>query len=130
MENQIWRRVTGTLEQYLLILQKEHLEGEEGFVRVRKEFAHAASFREDTVNQAAAGLEHAFDFMEEAFADSQEMVSFVTELNTGYYSIWFLSENDCDRYYKYNKGLLFDERQEAILEQLDAIEDDLNIGIK
>lgn len=130
MEDQIWRRVTGTLEQYILILQKEHLEGEEGFVRVREEFAQTASFREDTVNQAAAGLEHVFDFMEEAFADSQEMVSFVTELNTGYYSIWFLSENDCDRYYKYNKGLLFDERQEAILEQLDAIEDDLNIGIK
>lgn len=68
--------------------------------------------------------------MEAAFGGSQEMVSFVTELNTGCYSIWFLRENDCDRYYKYNKSLLFDEKQEAILERLDAVENELNRGLK
>lgn len=50
------------------------------------------------------------------------MVVFITELNVNYYSVGFIKENGCDPYYKYNKGLLFDERQEGILEQIkDAV---------
>ena len=49
--------------------------------------------------------------MEDAFGDNQEMVAFVTELNTSYYSINFWKENGCDKYYRYNKRLLFDEQQ-------------------
>ena len=45
---------------------------------------------EELTEHTLAALEHAFDFMEAAFGDSQEMVSFVTELNTNYYSIQFL----------------------------------------
>ena len=130
MEHKIWRRVTEMLEAYRLLLLKEHLEGEEAFQRVREEFQKAVRRREELTERASEGLEHGFDFMEAAFGSSQEMVSFLTELNTGYYSSWFLRENDCGRYYQYNKGLLFDERQEAILEQLDAIEDHLERGIK
>ena len=77
-----------------------------------------------------AALEYAFEFMEDAFGDSQEMVSFVTELNTNYYSIQFLKENDCDKYYQYNKKLLFDKQQEEILSEMDEIEQDLNTVIK
>ena len=86
--------------------------------------------RAQETDRAAQALEYAFDFMEDAFGDSQEMVSFVTELNTNYYSIYFLKENDCDKYYKYNKNLLIDERHEEILQQLDEVEDKLNISLK
>ena len=71
-----------------------------------------------------------FDFLEDAFGDSQEMVAFVTELNTNGYSIRFLKENDCGRYYRYNKGLLFDERHEEILGELDEVEEELNRVLK
>ena len=64
-------------------------------------------------------LEHAFDFMEAAFGDSQEMVMFVTELNSRYYSVSFLQEYQCQRYYEYNKRLLFDDREAEILKQLE-----------
>lgn len=57
----------------------------------------------------------------EAFGQSQEMVVFVTELNVNYYSVWFIKENGCDKYYQYNKGLLFDEQQEQILSELDEL---------
>ena len=72
----------------------------------------------------------AFDFMEEAFGDSQEMVAFVTELNTNYYSVQFLKDNDCERYNRYNKKLLFGAQQEEILKELDEVEQELNTGIK
>lgn len=129
LENQIWRRAIDMLERYRLLNQKEYLEKDAAFERVRKEFQKEVSGREACVNRAAQGLEYGFDFMEAAFGDSQEMVSFVTELGSGHYSIWFLRENECDRYYKYNKGLLFDERQEAILKQLDEIENHLDRGL-
>jgi len=52
--------------------------------------------------------------MEAAFGGSQEMVLFVTELNTGFYSIEFLQEYDCERYYQYNKNLLFSREEELL----------------
>ena len=58
------------------------------------------------------------------------MVSFVTELNTIFYSIHFLKENDCDKYYQYNNKLLFDKQQEEILSELNEVEQDLNTAIK
>ena len=86
--------------------------------------------REELTERTLSALEHAFEFMEDAFGDSQEMVSFVTELNTNYYSIQFLKENDCDKYYQYNKKLLFDKQQEEILSELNKVEQDLNTAIK
>lgn len=53
------------------------------------------------------------------------MVAFIAELNTDYYSIRYLKENDCDKYYMYNKRLLFDEQQEKILGQLEDVEKNL-----
>ena len=51
------------------------------------------------------------------------MVLFVTELTAGYYSAWFIRENGCDRYYQYNKGLLFAERQQMISRQIEEARD-------
>ena len=50
------------------------------------------------------------------------MLSFITELNANCYSLRFLQENECDRYYRYNKGLLFDETNQEILKQMDDLE--------
>ena len=47
------------------------------------------------------------------------MVMFVTELNSRYYSVSFLQEYQCQRYYEYNKRLLFDDREAEILKQLE-----------
>lgn len=66
-------------------------------------------------------LEHAFDFMEISFGDSQEMAVFITELNTNYYSIKFLQEYECQRYYQYNERLLFNRREDEIKERIDHL---------
>lgn len=130
LEDQIRKRVVDTMESYDQLIQREHLAGEDAFAQVKREFEKAVQLREETVDVAMQALEHAFDFMEDAFGDSQEMVSFVTELNTNYYSIQFLKENDCAKYYQYNKKLLFEERHQEIMSELDEIEQDLNTAIK
>ena len=66
------------------------------------------------MDQSGARLEHAFDFREATFGGSQEMVLFVTELNTGFYSVQFLQEYECERYYEYNRNLLFSEEEKEI----------------
>ena len=58
------------------------------------------------------------------------MVAFVTELNANFYSTWFIRENGCDLYYRYNKGLLFDNRQQDIMREMDEAEDMLNSGLR
>ena len=66
-----------------------------------------------------ARLEHAFDFMEAAFGRGQQMVIFVTELNTSQGALEFLNEYDCERYYQYNKELLFDAQEQEIKSRIE-----------
>ena len=46
------------------------------------------------------------------------MVIFITELNSDYYSVKFLGEHECERYYRYNKQLLLDDASQSIEERL------------
>ena len=49
------------------------------------------------------------------------MVVFVTGLNTGLYSLRFLQEYRCERYFRYNKELLFDDQEKEILKQMERL---------
>lgn len=81
--------------------------------------------REEQIEKTSKKLQYAFDFLELVFGEGQELVLFVTELNTNPYSISFISENGCDSYYKYNKKLLFEEEQGEILKELNQIEEEM-----
>ena len=92
------------------------------FERVRTEFVKETKVREAVTLAAGECLEYAFDFMERAFGESQEMVVFITELTVNFYGAKFLSENECARFYKYNKGLLANERRAGILSGIEEVE--------
>ena len=66
--------------------------------------------------------------MEQAFADSQEMVVFVTELTLSPAAHAFIAENGCERYFLYNKDLLLDNRKAALQREL-AAEKNRNGGV-
>lgn len=114
--------VISCLESYQVMVKQEHIDAEGEFDRVRLEFGKETKEREELIEQTQQALNYAFEFMEQAFGESQEMVVFVTELNINYFSVWFLQENECEKYYQYNRGLLFDEQQQSILSELDDIE--------
>lgn len=122
--------VIKTLEEYFQMILKENLSGETVFDRVRREFQKETGKREKGIEKASQMLEHAFSFMEQAFGKSQEMVVFVAELNANFYSVQFIKENGCDKYYQYNKGLLFDQRQGGIMAQLDAINKETSVHLE
>ena len=90
------------------------------FDLLRIQFQSLAEARDQAQEAASAALEAAFDFMENAFAESQEMVVFVTELTLNPASHAFITENGCDRYFRYNKDLLLDHRKAALQQELAA----------
>jgi hypothetical protein len=105
-----------------LLKQEENVCGEAAFDYVRKEFVKETEKRERKIAEVSENLECAFDFMERAFGESQEMVVFITELTVNCYAAKFLSENECGRFYKYNKGLLANERRAGILSNIEEVE--------
>ena len=66
-----------------------------------------------------------FKFCGEAFGEGQEIVILVTELTMGNYGSAFISRYGCEEYFKYNKELLFSERQKDIVKRIDSLELDL-----
>lgn len=129
-EEYIRKDVIHKLESYQKMILEEHLNAEDAFEKVREDFNQETAYREHEIDKTSSALEYAFEFMEQAFGESQEMVVFVTELNVNYYSVQFIKENGCDKYYQYNKGLLFDEQQGKILAELDEIEQGMEMTLK
>lgn len=119
-----FRRVLSLLHEISHAVSPEML-SEEAFDCARTFFAREESLRQQKISDTKSALDSAFLFMERAFGESQEMVCFVTELNIHSYASWFIRENGCDLYYRYNKGLLLDARQQDILADMEAIEKDL-----
>ena len=113
------QQVLDTLERYVMNLKKENVQdGEAAFAFLRQWFNESKEKYDEDFDQAARQLEYAFDFMESAFAGGQELVVFITELNTSSPAVSLLQEYSCERYYRYNKELLFRENTRDILERI------------
>ena len=94
------------------------LDADEAFDTVRGAFNTQVQRREEAVSAASNALEFAFDFMEQAFEDGQEMVVFVNELALGPDSAPFLAENDCERFERYSEKLLLHGGEDELLAEL------------
>lgn len=127
-EEQTWKRVLEFLEKVMLSVKGKLLSGNEEYTYVKQLFKAETERLEEMTTQAEQTLQNVFDFLEAAFGGGHEMVFFITELNANSYSMWFIRENGSDSYYRYNKGLLFDQRQKAILSEMDEAEAMLNRG--
>lgn len=104
-EDLLYRKILGKLEEYRQTIYTQ----EKGDVweRLQELFAKDSDAFEDEFSRAGKMLECGFDFMEAAFGDSQEMVIFITELNSNSFCVQFLREYECERYYEYNRKLMF-----------------------
>ena len=94
------------------------LDADDAFDTVRGAFNAQVRHREEAVSTAGDALECAFDFMEQAFEDGQEMVVFVNELALGPDSAPFLAENECERFEQYSEKLLLHGGEDELLAEL------------
>ncbi|MCD7885853.1 MAG: AAA family ATPase [Lachnospiraceae bacterium] len=121
-EDRRCRQVAEQLEAYREMLQNADISGtQDAWSRIQAQFEHSQDVLDASFDAAGEQLEHAFDFIEAAFGNGQEAVLFITNLNSDYYSVRFLQQYECERYYRYNKELLFDERSRSIEARLDAL---------
>ena len=116
------RRAVTLLEDHAKLLkQHSEVQGEEAFALVREAFGEERASWEDEWDQAGNTLEYAFDFMEAAFYNSQEMVMFVSGINTDFYCIRFLETYECERYVRYNRDLLFEDVSQQIRRRIEEL---------
>ncbi len=108
------------LEQWELLLKENGVTDKKlAFETLAGEFAALSDDREQIVDTAGRCLENAFDFGEEVFGQGPELVLFVTELAAGYYSLNFIQENGCERFYKYNKSMLRDSVRTELINEIE-----------
>ena len=121
-------RTLALLEEWSkhLTAQSGEPDPDEAFDTVRGAFNSQVRRREEAVSVASDALESAFDFMEQAFPDGQEMVVFVNELALGPDSAPFLAENECERFEQYSSKLLLHGGEDELLAELQR--DDIRAG--
>jgi hypothetical protein len=96
-------------------------DNEKAFTQLKKDYNQiVAALRQEA---AAAGkkLSHLFHFAESAFQAGHELLILVTELTVNYYSAKFIGKYGCEEYFRYNKELLFYERQQDIMMELEGL---------
>lgn len=118
-EDYRYRQVIRTLEKILQEMKMLSVQDADAcFAKAKVFFTQENEQYEKMHQEAEQRIEYAFDFMEGAFGNSQEMVMFITELNSNAGSVAFLQESECERYYQYNKELLFDDKRKKLLEKI------------
>ena len=116
------RRALSMLEGYGTILKENSgAQGGEAFALLKDAFGKDREQWEENWDQAGNTLEYAFDFMEAAFYNSQEMVMFVSGINTDFYCVRFLETYECERYIRYNRDLLFEDVSQQIRRRIEEL---------
>jgi hypothetical protein len=99
------------------------LSPEESFLLVKENFGEQLEKRSSTISDVKGELDASFDFLEETFHSSQEMVIFITELSARPQAVRFIMENGCDKFYQYNEDLLFYEKQKAFQAEISELKE-------
>ncbi|MBQ7712696.1 MAG: AAA family ATPase [Clostridia bacterium] len=96
-------------------------QGNDAFLFMKKDYDARLAAHKKLVGKASDAITNAFTFLEQAFADGQEMVIFVTELTVNRTVAWFIGRYGSEKYFRHNKELLFYERQKELIGEIKEI---------
>ncbi len=99
------------------------MDGPEAFKHIKNAYDSNVAAHKAKNKSLLQRLENLFAFIEEVFADGQEMLILVTELTVRYYCAKFISKFGCQAYFKHNQDLLFYERKQALLAEISDLEE-------
>lgn len=90
--------------------------------QVKKDYSKRVAALKKLVKEGSQSLENLFGFCEEVFErQGRELLIVVTELTSNRAAARFISKYGCDKYFEHNKELLFYERRQDILTQIDEL---------
>ena len=96
-------------------------DGTDTFAKVKAKFERELAEMKTETMKIKSRLENLFSFVEEAFAEGNEMLILVTELTVNHNSARFISRFGCDSYQKHNENLMLTERQSLLKEEIEAL---------
>ncbi len=104
------------------LVGKMRLEGTadagEAFAMASGWFSEREDERQQKIEETGSHLTNVFHALGETFAEGQEMVLFLSEMNAGYYSLKFVNECGNDEYYRYNKLLLLKDQNNSLRREI------------
>lgn len=125
-QDYILRQVLETINEYKKSIHSLSTDSnEECFIAIKKAFDGEVAKRQIAIADASDALSNAFTFMEHAFGESQEMVLFITELTMNCYSSNFISEYGSPQYYHYNQDIMFTNKRNAVLDEIQQLQNEL-----
>lgn len=117
-ERKLQEYAVKTIEEYYLAVREEHItDAMEGIEKIRCLFAQEPKLLESLADKMTKKLKKAFDFVEEAFGDGQEMVLFVSEITANSRLSGFIGTYGCEPYFYYSEKLLSGRREKALQEE-------------
>lgn len=112
------------LQEYLLCLQKEHIEDvENGFSRIRQLFEKEQEIRKKELEKTEKMLENAFGFVTDCFGEGQELLLLETGILMDPVLGRFLAEHGCKAWIRYSNLLLYKKKEEQLVEACRQISD-------
>lgn len=96
--------------------------GAKAFQLAKADFDARVKTLGDEAQKARKQLSNVFHFCEEVFAEGQEMLILVTELTIHPHAAKFIARYGCPEYFAHNKELLFYERQQDIITELEKMD--------
>lgn len=105
-----------------LLLEGEQTEKGEQFAAVRRAFEQEAAGAKQETAQAKQCLHHLFSFVEQVFADGNELLLLVTHMTVTDCCAGFVARFGCEDYERHSKELMLSERREALLREMEELE--------
>ncbi len=111
------------LEELSLTLQRDSMEGpaSDAVSRIREFITPNQAERKKLAGEAGNRLEAAFDFIRDAYGEN-EMIIFVTSLTENRESAGYIGTYGSESYYKYNKELLLNDREDELVRKIRELE--------
>lgn len=109
-------------DEQKMLTDKKPASGADAFAFIKKDFTAFTKKLSGLSGSVGKKLSNAFGFIEEVFGEGQEMLIFVTELTSGFYTSYFISRYGSDEYFAHSKELMFYERQKDIISRIDELE--------
>lgn len=97
-------------------------EKDEAFAVVRGHFDEAKMKLQRTVAAEKERLHALFSFVEKAFGEENEMLMLLTELTIHDKCASFIATFGCEDYHKFNKNMMVTDRQDELLQEIEALE--------
>lgn len=115
-----YRDVMILLREYRTICDKEH-EQKKQFPLIKKRFDTQTKRHQSYVKEVQQQLEKAFDFLEQAWGNGQEMILFMTELTANADSMHFIELWGSASYFQFNQELLIYDVHQNLQREITAL---------